>query len=374
MNNQERLQQAFNKPRLPALDGLRAIAAMLVVFSHMGYRWSGASFGVLVFFVLSGFLITRLLIAEEQERGQISLKSFYARRSLRIFPAFYFYWFLLVIPLLIFHKRLVVPQAVSSFFYVNNYYQALRGDPETGLSHTWSLAIEEQFYLLWPFIFLALRNNYRRLQFLVGAIGILWLYRETMVLLFHVKQGYVYEAFDMRADHLLIGCLLAVSLSENAFPRLWQFVCRYAWMPLLTVALLIGEQWIAHQDIPRYRDWGGFILEPMLVMMLLPQLIVFRAGPVTRFLEMRWMRYLGRISYSIYLYQQLVIYPVEKALRGHRVVSFVACLVMVVACASASYYLIERPFLKLKDRFRRSAVEGSTSMLENPATGNAKPA
>jgi peptidoglycan/LPS O-acetylase OafA/YrhL len=360
----EQLQEGLSRPRLPALDGLRAIAAFLVVFSHLGFHGGGASLGVLVFFVLSGFLITRLLIAEEEEHGQISLRAFYARRSLRIFPAFYAYWFLLVISLWLFHKRLLLPQALCSFFYVNNYYQGLFGDPQTGLSHTWSLAVEEQFYLIWPFLFLAFKQNRRRLRFLMVVIPCLWIYREIMVFVFHVNQGYVYEAFDMRADHLLIGCWLAVALALGAFQKLWRFLCSFSGMPFVTVVLLAAEQVIAHSNIPRYRDWGAFLIEPLLVAALLPQLIAFRSGPITRLLEMKGIRYLGRISYSIYLYQQLVIYPVEKMFRGRPVVTVVVSVGAVIACATASYFLVERPFLKLKDRFRRSRVEGTTAVLE----------
>src|ERR1039458_10817590 len=94
--------------------------------------------------------------------------------------------------------------------------------PNTGFSHTWSLAIEEQFYLLWPLTFLALRRNYTRMtRFLAGAIMAIWVYRETLVLIFDVRQGYIYEAFDTRADHLLMGCLLAVVLRAGLFPRFW---------------------------------------------------------------------------------------------------------------------------------------------------------
>jgi len=144
------LVNGLKQSHLPSLDGLRAIAALLVVFMHAGLSWCPGGLGVLAFFVLSGFLITWLLLKEEERFGRISMKLFYIRRSLRIFPAFYVYWLLLIGSLLFFQKRILWGQALSSFFYVNNYYQAILGDPNTGFSHTWSLGIEEQFYLLWP--------------------------------------------------------------------------------------------------------------------------------------------------------------------------------------------------------------------------------
>jgi peptidoglycan/LPS O-acetylase OafA/YrhL len=358
-----RLDRELQRPYWPALDGVRAVAAFLVVFGHMGWHWSPSGLGVLAFFVLSGFLITQLLILEEERFGSISLRLFYARRSLRIFPAFYVYWFLLVVPLVLFHKRLVIGQAIASFFYVNNYYQALFGDPQTGLSATWSLGVEEQFYLLWPFLFIALKTNARRLRFLLWAVPALWVYREFMIWVMHVPQGYVYEAFDMRADHLLIGCLLAVALRERAFTNVWDVLCRSQWMPWLTVGLLILVQIPATIGVHRYRDWAAFILEPVLIALLLPQLIAFRGGVLSRFLDLAWMRYLGRISYSIYLYQQLVIYPVEKFLRPWPALKLLGSVAAVVIAASASYFLIERPFLRWKDRFQPVSRKARSRVL-----------
>lgn len=350
----DQLRANLRHPHLPALDGVRAVAALLVVFYHANFRWSSGSLGVLIFFVLSGFLITWLLLKEEKQYQSISLRKFYMRRSLRIFPAFYVYWILVVVGIgLIVKGKSPTAQSICSFFYVTNYYQAIWGDPNTGLSHTWSLAIEEQFYLFWPFLFLILKSNRIRLRFLLGGVGAIWIYREFMVLVVKVSQGYVYEALDMRADHLLIGCLLAVALFEGRFQQLWSFLCRSPLLQLVTVSLFVIEQLVAASGLHRYRDWGGFIIEPVLVFLLIPQLLAFTNGPITRLLDTRAMRYLGRISYSIYLYQQIVLHPVEKRLAGHPVALFFGCLAVAVACASASYFLVERPFLKLKDRFER---------------------
>ena len=153
------LAEGLKRSQLPALDGIRAIAAFLVVISHAGYAWVPAGLGVLAFFVLSGFLITWLLLKEDAKYGEVSLRLFYARRALRIFPAFYVYWALVVGSRLLLDRPLIWTQAIASFFYVTNYYQAINGDPNTSLSHTWSLGIEEQFYFLWPLTFLLLRKT-----------------------------------------------------------------------------------------------------------------------------------------------------------------------------------------------------------------------
>jgi peptidoglycan/LPS O-acetylase OafA/YrhL len=345
------LDANLTKSHLPSLDGLRAIAAFLVVFYHAGLDWSPGGLGVLTFFVLSGFLITWLLLKEEEQSGTISLKSFYARRSLRIFPAFYAYWLLVSAALLLTHKRFVVAQAISSLFYVNNYYQALHGDPNTDFSHTWSLGIEEQFYLLWPLFFMLLKNARNRLRFLIATIVAIVLYREALVFLVHRDQGYIYEAFDTRADHLLIGCLLAVTLRAGMWRNLWRQLCSSWWLAALTLGMLALSTALAFQFGSTYRDAVGFVVDPVLVAVLIVQSIAHPAAGFGIVLNWGWMRYLGTISYSVYLYQQVVIGPVEKRLARWPSVSLLVTIIAVILAASASYWIVERPFLRLKKRF-----------------------
>jgi peptidoglycan/LPS O-acetylase OafA/YrhL len=348
------LATGLAKSHLPSLDGLRAISALLVVFYHYGFEWCPGGLGVLAFFVLSGFLITWLLLKEEERSGAISLRRFYMRRSLRIFPAFYTYWLLLSAALLLFHKRYLVAQALASFFYVNNYYQAIHGDPNTGFSHTWSLAIEEQFYLLWPITFLVLKRNQHRIRFLLAGILAVMLYREVLIFILRVDQGYIYEAFDARADQLLIGCLLAVALRQGAWSRFWRWLCSRSLFVWATIALLAVSSALAAQYGSAYRDAIGFVIDPILVAALIAQTIAWPAAGAATALNWGWMRYLGTISYSIYLYQQVIVGPVEKLVGGWPAIALPATVLAVIAAASASYWIIERPFLRVKDRFERS--------------------
>jgi peptidoglycan/LPS O-acetylase OafA/YrhL len=352
------LESGLRESQLAGLDGIRAIAAFLVVFYHFGIPLISGGAGVLMFFVLSGFLITWLLLRENDELGTVSLRKFYMRRSLRIFPAFYCYAAVLFGVLLIRHTRIVWPQALAALFYVSNYYQALNGDPNTGFSHTWSLAIEEQFYVLWPITFLLLRRNYRRMcQFLAGAILAIWVYREALVFIFDVHEGYIYEAFDTRADHLLMGCLLAVMLRARLFPRFWDWISVRSWAAAVVAALLamssVAESVYGHV----YRDSVSFIVSPLLTAVWITQLIALRSAPLWRWTSWGWVRFLGRISYSIYLYQQLTV-DIPKKLLAHQpvVLQFAATVALIVAVASASHYLVERPFLKLKTRFKTTAA------------------
>jgi len=355
----EPLESGLEKPQLAGLDGLRAIAAFMVVFYHFGVPFVSGGEGVLIFFVLSGFLITWLLLRENDERNTVSLREFYIRRALRIFPAFYCYAALvLAFVLLRQHTRIVWPQTVASLFYVSNYYQALNGDPNTGFSHTWSLAIEEQFYLLWPMSFLLLRRNYRLMsQALAGAILLLWAYRSVLIYGFDVHEGYIYEAFDTRADHLLIGCLLAVVLRARLLARFWRWISVRSWIALVVVILLAAASAAEMKYGPVFRDRVSFIADPLLAAILIVELIALRGHSWWRWTNWRWVRYLGRISYSVYLYQQMVVGVPEKLLPyRNEVVQLIAAVALVTGVASLSHFYVERPFLRLKTRFKRTAA------------------
>jgi peptidoglycan/LPS O-acetylase OafA/YrhL len=366
-----KLREGLQMRQLPALDAIRAVAAFLVVFYHFSADVIPGGLGVLAFFVLSGFLITWLLLIEAEKFSGISLRLFYLRRSLRIFPAFYCYWVLVIGLLLLLDKRIIWPQVWSSFFYVNNYYQALNGDPSTLLSHTWSLGVEEQFYLLWPAAFALLwRNPRRMISTLVIVIAGVWVHRELLYFVWKVPGGYIYEAFDTRADHLAIGCLLAVVLRTGACAGFWRGLCATPVFSILTFAALVGSVLMANSGIQGYRDSVGFIVDPVLVALLIPQLIAFRETALWRWVNWGWVQYLGRISYSIYLYQQIVpdiVRNVAPAADGP--VRLGIQLGVLLVMASGSYWVIEKPFLALKDRYgtRRKERHIQSVGTEQPA-------
>lgn len=346
------LKAKLSLSHIPALDGVRAIAVFMVIFYHGGFEWAPGGSGVMVFFALSGFLITWLLLKENEKYGRVSLKGFYRRRMLRIFPAFYAYWIGLIFLLLLLNgKNLLWPHAISAFFYVSNYYNAILGDPNTGFSHTWSLAIEEQFYLLWPFVFVLLRNDLKKMtRFLVILIGAVWLHRLILYFIFDVNQAYFYASFDTRLDNLMVGCLFAVLLKRGALYPFWRLLCSNLFMMLFIAALYLCSMYSGQSLLPRYRDLVGFAIDPILIALLMVQLISFSNNSYVRWIESPLMRFLGRISYSLYLYQQITMDFAHKIFAGQpMIVRFFAAVAVTVAVASFSYYVIERPFLKLKD-------------------------
>ncbi|MEO5825504.1 MAG: acyltransferase [Gemmatimonadales bacterium] len=342
---------------LPILDGLRALAALAVVAYHFDeVHFPIGGYGVLTFFVLSGFLITWLMCAEAERTGRISLRRFYARRSLRIFPAFYVYWGIVTALLVAWNltggKAVPWMQAIASFFYLSNYYQGLNDYPSSAYSHTWSLGVEEQFYLLWPALFIALVGLApRRRAIVIGVLVVFfWGVRNTLHFA-GAPAAYMYTSFETRCDQLLIGCLLAVTLRAGLAGSFVRFVTKIP--GVVTFALFCGSVYLSVTIGNNYRNTIGFCIEPALVGLLIVQLIAKHDHPLVRWLDSRPMKFLGGASYSIYLYQQIVVYPMLRVLPAGlpAVVKLPLVVGAVVAVAYGSFRFVEAPFIRIKSRF-----------------------
>ncbi len=361
---------AATLPRLgyrPALDGIRAIAIALVVSWHAFGRPAGGFLGVHVFFALSGFLITTLLLQEWGRRGSISLSRFYQRRALRLFPA-------LVVMLgtytavqlgrayVLGTEGLDVSTSMKgvlySALYVSNIVQAhgtVLGDP---ISHLWSLAAEEQFYIVWPCVLLlALRAGAGRRAIglgLTALVAFLWLHRFQLA---HAgaDQRRLYFAPDTTFDAILVGCLAGVAF-RGGVPRRALGVA--AALALLVVAAIVAVVDIGYR--PLYR-------ELMAVFAVSAAVLVLAASVETRSLLARALSlpplvFLGQISYSLYLWHPMVLSFGDKLLGIPRA----AGVVISVGVAASSYFLVERPFLRLKRRRGAPDDAGATGFAPAP--------
>jgi peptidoglycan/LPS O-acetylase OafA/YrhL len=351
----ERIRALCEGGRIPVLDGYRAVAVLLVIAYHFGHSWVPGGLGVLMFFVLSGFLITWLLLREEDLRGRVALGRFYAHRALRIFPAFYAYWLVGLAYLLVRGVEVPWGHAGSALLYVSNYYDGVVRPGESFVSHTWSLAIEEQFYLLWPGLVVLLRGRRRLLlAVVVGIILGAWALRAGLRLGLDVHQAYVYRAFETRADHLMIGCLLAIVLRRRLASRLLDRLCAQPWQPVATICLLAVSASLNRLLGADYRDLVGFSVDPVLTAILIVQLLAFHERVPWRWLDLRPMVFLGSISYAMYLYHQLAVSPATRLGAGLPWPVGLALVVgLTVAAAYASRVLVEQPFLRLKSRVGR---------------------
>jgi peptidoglycan/LPS O-acetylase OafA/YrhL len=313
--------------RIPSLDGLRALSISVVVLSHLAKSghaprvfWSyfGAT-GVSIFFVISGYLITTLLMKEKERTDEIKLRRFYVRRALRIFPAAML--FLLIISITYRHE-LTWYHMLMALLYLANY-DATR---PWILGHLWSLSIEEQFYLLWPGI---LKTCYRwRLATLaaVMALAPLW-----QVMSYALKWRLGLGAFPASADNLAIGCLLA--MLGHKLPAVGK------WMALLMLAGVVAIPFFPANTESR-TVFMLFVLRPLFYTSIagLVLHVVRRPYWLLNWSPVVW---LGRISYSLYLWQQP--FCADPKLRHGYFVIF------ALLCACLSYYLVESPILKLRD-------------------------
>lgn len=325
--------------RIPSLDGLRAISISLVVVGHWAeLRYHSdiagafANLGVRIFFVISGYLITTLLLREHNKTSSITLRAFYVRRAFRILPAAMA--FMLPVFAAFWHELRWYHIAAAALYLANFDFAH-----PWFLGHLWSLSVEEQFYLLWPS---ALKKWFRhRVVILIGVVLFAPVYRVACHFL-HL-HGRADETFPAVADVLAIGCLLAVFAER--LPRI-----KPSW-----AALMIGPVAL----VPVYVGVLRFHITPVLLFVLWPLMHFSIAGLLLhvvqspyRFLNMRLVVWLGQISYSLYLWQQVFMYG-EHARPWYY--AFAA-----VGMASASYYLVEQPMLRLRDARSKGKVVKQT--------------
>ncbi|CAI7978421.1 exopolysaccharide production protein ExoZ [Frankia sp. Hr75.2] len=355
----------------PALDGLRALAVLTVLFHHMDLV-PGGYLGVDLFLVLSGFLITGLLLAERDREGWISLRAFWARRGFRLLPAFYIF-VAAGIPLVLLVKDTedqwqFLRNGLAALFYVANIQRTLN-PPDSGawFGHVWTLSLEEQFYLLWPIalVLICRSERWRRRlpEILISAVILVLIWREILIGS-GVSNFRIYFAPDTRFDSLLVGCLLATwrhealrsaadgtavagDLSRVAGSRTAQLLARAATfgpVGLLGLVILFFTGPDLHGP-PSWMARGGYLLVAVLAAVAVLGADQHRPGWYDRVLSARPAAWVGRISYSLYLWHFPVTGVANDSLvpRFGRVPAAGAALVVSLGLASASYYFVERP-------------------------------
>ena len=362
---------------VPELDGLRGIAIISVLVHHQLTPFSlpGGFLGVDLFFVLSGFLITSLLLSEFRKTATISLRNFYMRRLLRLGPALLIY--LCASLLVSWHGRLIdlnrqLKLIAYALFYSTNWRMAFRWDDVLDpTAIIWSLSIEEQFYLIWPLILFGCLAFKVRQRFIVGGL-ILVVFAIAMNRCLLLAAGSdltrLYYGSDTRADALLLGCLFAFL---NVRPPQWTLGSGFKIVALVS-AICVGG-WIATVEfstLSLYR--GGFTL-----FALVAGVVIFNAASspsrvMSILLSLRPLKWFGEISYGLYLWHWLVVRNVSFYFMGRW--EPWSKLALAVGIAAASFYLIEKPFNKLKTRFSmKAAPSPATPITINPAPLPAEP-
>ncbi len=359
-----RLAAALSQRKLPSLDGLRAVAVLLVICHHLNVPYSPDGRGVLTFFVLSGFLITWMMLGESEKTGDVSIRNFYVRRILRIFPGFYVFLVLAFAAQWLTEGGMsgnILGDYLSAFTYTSNYRFALMPHMKHACWHIWALALEEQFYLVWPCLFVAFQKDLRRLtHLLVAAIVLVDVYRMALFFQFRVNENWLERSFDCRVDHVLVGCLLAVLIKRGVLMRFWNFLAARTWISLVSLALMVASIAMDFRFQLPYKIAVGYVIDPLLTAIFLVQVIALGSTWLWGWLNWRLVRYLGQVSYGMFLYHMMANRLVLN-LFGHH--SLWIHLPVVTACAAllgaCSFHLVEMRFLRLKSRFTGPAAKRS---------------
>lgn len=350
--------------RISSLDGLRAISIVFVFFGHIDgtehasrlFHWLPfAEFGVRVFFVLSGFLITTLLLHEMELTGKISLKNFYMRRVFRIFPASYAYILVVFILATLHFIFLNAHDMLHAVTYTSNYYNGR----SWYVGHLWSLSVEEQFYLLWP-LTLGLSGRRRGMIIAAWVCALVPFIRATEFHFIAASREGMGAWFETAADCLAAGCLLAGMRDWLSRQQLYM---RFLSSRLFVIVpiLILGMNYL-HPAL-RYKYTLVWPVMNVGIALCIDWCMRFPNSPLGQFLNWRPVAFVGVLSYSLYLWQQ----PFLNRNVASVFTTFPYNVGFAFCAALASYYLVEKPFLRLKKRFESPSVERATVASTKPA-------
>ncbi len=343
--------------RIPSLDGLRALSISLVLLAHFAYSngcpiqhsaWMDvyAHYGVRIFLVISGFLITSLLLREQERTGTINLRQFYLRRAYRLLPAAYLY---LVVVTIIFHQSLPYRYLVAAYLYLTSY--ALHSP--WVLMHLWSLSVEEQFYLLWPTA-LALGLVAAR-RFGLGAVAIAPVFRFALSGVWYLGTLWSFPAV---ADSLAAGCLLALYQSEfekhrsffrwRGFPLIWALTLS---MPLLHQYHYLIKFW----HVSGLVQVSAITIFNLGIVLCIQNAITVRP----RFLNTPVLVWIGNLSYSLYLWNMPFTNPDVRSWAT----TFPQNLILTLLAATVSFYAVEQPIRNMREHRAKQAGRRTAAVL-----------
>lgn len=347
----------LNVKEIPSLNGWRAIAVIIVILGHLkkmlspetiGFRILDyvifADFGVRIFFVLSGFLITTLLIKEKKKAGKINVINFFIRRFLRIVPVLWLYLGVIAILNHFFALDITFANFLGPLLYINNF----NFFPGVWLlGHTWSLAVEEQFYLIWPFLFRYATNLLLTSTVIIVITPLI----KTVVYLKPHLTNFLLAPFLDPAAAIFTGAILAIVWNKNFYQLNINYLFKKS---LVTSSILI----IWAISILRHFGLFGIILHPsgdtilnFTIIYLIAYSVIKQQTFFYTSLNKKLIIKIGMLSYSIYLWQQAFIIPKGEFINWSKYFFFPFNLVVVGLTAYLSYHYFEKPFLQLKQRF-----------------------
>jgi peptidoglycan/LPS O-acetylase OafA/YrhL len=337
---------------MPGLDGLRALSILMVIYSHLSVTHvlprlirasTLGSSAVIIFFVLSGFLITSQLKAELKRTGTLHLRDFYIRRVFRLIPAL-----LLMLGVAeVMGAYGLVPishmDVIRGLTYTADYFHPVYWS----LAHLWSLSVEEQFYILWP-VLLVFAGLARSRTFAIAAIILCPIFR-TLGWFGGVDEALVFRRFEMVADSLAFGCLLAVDYDRIRESRLWR---TFSPSVIVTASALLILAWsIIHRFLPAAEIAGRTFIS-LGALLIIAAVAFFPESTPARLLSLPPLVWIGKISYTVYLWQQMFLVATPGISKTP--LPFPLDLVAVFLISTASYYLYELPIRRFGRRITQA--------------------
>jgi peptidoglycan/LPS O-acetylase OafA/YrhL len=345
---------------IPSLDGIRAVSFFLVFFAHagLGEKIIPGGFGVTIFFLLSGFLITTLLRLEFVRYQRISLNGFYLRRVLRILPPLYA-TMLLAVALHIALGRSSIPLAgtLSQVLQVSNYYLIYsdHGIIMAGTGVFWSLAVEEHFYLLFPLLYawMSPRFSARRqagILLILCAAVLVW--RCALHYYFHADFGRTFFATDTRFDSILLGCVFAIIANPLVNDPLYGWFLRHMkWILPLSVGVLLGTFLVRDAG---FRETLRYTLQGLALIPLFIAAIHYQKSWPVLLLNLPAVRFLGVLSYTLYLSHFIFMENIDSVWTANPVLAHAVALACTLCFATLIHYWIERPCARIRKRLSRA--------------------
>lgn len=344
----------INPDRIKGLDGIRACAFLLVLGGHSGLKWIPNGFGVTVFFFLSGYLITTLLRLEWIRTGSVSVSKFYIRRAFRILPPLYCALLVAIAAawLGILHSEVQWKAVVAIQLFLTNYAEQIPGlSIPLGLSPLWSLAVEEHFYLLFPWVYWALLKGEARRSRQAAMLGAVclaaFIWRCVLMGHFHVFWNRVYTGTDTRLDSILFGAIMAIALNPviDRFPRFTRKQCgATALLGLLILVISIAARDEMLRQTIRYSVQGIALVSVFFY------IVRYSDSMVTKWLECKFLTTIGDLSYALYVFHYTVMFAVKTWITENPVATLILTFTISCALAMLLRRFVEKPAARLRNR------------------------
>lgn len=345
-----------SKEKIPELDGIRGLAIALVIGYHC-FKLAIGWVGVDLFFVLSGFLITGILL--DTKDNQHYYKNFWARRVLRIFPLYYAVLILILLPAILFKINTIDEPSITYWFYAQNWKFTFDGNFHAGkgtLNHFWSLAIEEQFYLIFPII-IKLFKPKALFATIISFIAIAIVLR--FYLFYNDNIGYYLFTFS-RIDSLLIGAALAYLIRNNK-----ELIIKYihfVFIFSLSIIILIMYNGSWQDSYKHFGTFGYTIVALFFATLIIYSISTFKHNPLKKIFNNNILKYLGKIAYGLYVFHFIFYVLFKPALEKlffdlteseiiSKMIGSIVVLILTLITSYISYHFFEKRFLKMKKKF-----------------------